>query len=168
MIKNVILDLDHTLILAFNKTELRRHGCAVSDTLKMHFFEPFVIFERPGLARFLKQLSSEYVVSVWTAGTEEYGQFIINTIIAPHLTTPLKLFLHSKQCDVSLQRFGLLKHLNLLYAHFPDFTRENTVLIDDNPEVQQQDNHVILIKQFSLNPCDRSLAAVYRKIKNLE
>lgn len=161
--KHIVLDLDHTLILGLTRDELAGRA----PPFKSHRFGQFTIFERPFLQTFLRSLSG-YKVSVWTAASQDYGRFIVERIVEPYLGRRVYLFYHADQCARSLKHYGLLKHLDMLYAlRSKTFRRDNTLLVDDNPDVLAQNSIVLAIQPFELDPYDAELARVARKIASL-
>lgn len=166
MIQNIVLDLDHTLIVSFTARQLKNK--TISPAIKRHVFQPFVIFERPGLKEFLENLSEQYQISVWTAASEAYGQFIVKNIIEPYIGRKVKLFYHYAHCAKSTKQKNLLKHLDILYTlRKKGFTRENTVLIDDNPDILAQNNYIFQINKFTLDPNDNELRRIFKKITTI-
>lgn len=167
MIQNIVLDLDHTLIVSFTKAQLRNRD--VDSSLRYHVFSPYIIFERPRLQHFLVELSKLYDISVWTAASEDYGEFIVRTIIEPYIGKKIKLYYHYDHCVKSMSKKSILKHLDELHAlRRKGYTRANTVLVDDNPDVLVQNNYVFHISQFNLDPDDRELDRIFKKITSID
>jgi TFIIF-interacting CTD phosphatase-like protein len=168
---NVVLDLDLTIISSITTSELKaRRG--VHYPFKYHVFADYIIYERPGLEDFLRDISKLGNVCVWTAASENYGEFIVDNIINPRLPegAKVKLFLFSENCKASLDITGVLKHLDMIYdmskyGFGPELTRQNTVLVDDNEGVLAQNSYVINAAPFEFDPADSELKRVFRKIK---
>lgn len=162
MIENIVLDLDHTIIMSLTKKQMKQKH--VHPNLKRHLFFPFVIFERPGLESFLKDIS-KYHISVWTAASKDYGKFIVENIIEPYIGKKVKLFYHYDHCIKSEKQKNKLKHLDVLYSlKSKSFTRTNTILIDDNPDILAQNSYVFQISKFNLDPYDSELNRMSQKI----
>lgn len=163
-IKHIVLDLDHTLILSLTAQEIKTRK--VPNSLKVYKFDKYYIFERPRLEEFLKELTSKYKISVWTAASADYGQFIVKNIIEPY-AGKIYLFFHSLQCEESAQQMGgVIKHLDCLHKlSGKSFSRTNTILIDDNEEVLKQNNYVFHIKPFNLEQKDFEFARILKKIE---
>lgn len=171
MITNVVLDLDHTLIRSVTNSEDDLN----TGSLKSHTFSNYVIYERPFLKDFIQTLSEKYYLSIWTAASKPYGEFIIKQIIQPYMkpNSEIVLFLHDEHCSLSESVTGILKHLDLLYelsnkyGFKPTFTRDNTVIVDDNEGILAQNNNVILIEPFEFDSHDEELNNVIRKIRRI-
>jgi hypothetical protein len=118
----------------------------------------YLIFERPFLREFLQSLRGKNI-AIWTAADESYARFIVRNIIEPYLLPGQNIsFVWSRrECDDSSAHYGILKHLDMVYAKYgPQFRRENTLIIDDNPDLQGQNNHVFVIKKFLVSNVDDS------------
>lgn len=154
MIETVILDLDNTLIYCPNNVAnipkscffLRHHHVYLEGVLH-------VIFERPFLHEFLTGLKGKRI-AIWTAAHESYAKFIVKYIIEPYLDPQqtLEFVWSSEHCKESSKRYNLIKHLDMIFDKFPNISRSNTVIIDDNEELLQQKNKVYVIENFNL--CD--------------
>ena len=79
---NIILDLDQTLISAevseehnFKKYEMKSK---LFDYKDMDGY--YIVYERPGLQKFLDYLFENFNVSIWTAASKDYALFIIEKI----------------------------------------------------------------------------------------
>jgi TFIIF-interacting CTD phosphatase-like protein len=161
-IEHVILDLDHTIIMSIT----RRRDLP----LKQHFFAGYYIYERPHLKEFLAWLAKHFTVSVWTAASRDYGLFIVKNIIEPYIGRRVSVFLFDEHCEKSAEvQGGIIKHLDMLhnlgqFHNIPSFNRHNTVIIDDNEGILAQNNYVIHVKKFTLDPSDRELLSVQKKI----
>jgi len=170
-IKHIILDLDETLVHAVPFKELAAAGRAPFGDFKYHVFDQYVIFERPHLAEFLRALSAQYTISVWTAASESYAHFIVDNILAPLVSRPIPVVLHSAHCQKSRALTGILKHLDILYEAppgAPKYKRGDTILVDDNPGVLAQNSMVIQIAPFLLKRGDDELARVAEKIARIK
>lgn len=160
MKKNVVLDLDNTLISAEaledfpfdkgNETKMRDKA--------LHFAihnmdDYYIIFERPHLQHFLDWLFKNYNVSIWTAATKDYALFIVKEIILNHKNRKLDYIFFSYHCDISKKKFKSTKDLRLLWDTFqiPNYNSKNTILIDDlEPTIEPQQDNAILIKSFEI------------------
>jgi TFIIF-interacting CTD phosphatase-like protein len=182
---NVILDLDNTLISSLDPKEFKTHknNCRGLKYTQMKNY--FYIFHRPYLQEFLDYLFDNFNVSVWTAGTKDYGTFIVKHIILnpqPYEddSVPknrpervLKLILHSKNCDQSeyLYKTPTPKDLRYIY-NFPGFNENNTFIVDDLQEVKDVNkNNVIQIKYFDAknSQCvnDNELKNIIKKLNKI-
>lgn len=155
-IKNVILDLDETLISSIEISELKinpeKHKEFKKRSRLFKYYildDDFIVFERPGVQAFLDFLFEKYNVSVWTAASKDYALFVIEKVVLKNSSRKLDYVLFSEHCDVSRERTGCLKQLNQLF-HLRGYNSKNTVIIDDNKNVlEKQSNTVLAIKPFN-------------------
>lgn len=166
MIQNIILDLDDTLIHSVESKELAQVPQETLNKLKSHKFEKYTMFERPGLEEFIKTLARKYTIVVWTAAHGIYAEYVIDNIINPYASPNyVKYLLHADHCKFSMSEFKILKHLDYLYDFDRSFTRQNTLIIDDNDGIRAQNSTVITIKSFaSLDPGDNELEKILQNI----
>ena len=83
MTTHVILDLDQTIISAETPKEIDLTGQDKIKAKKFTFHDMdnyYIVFERPGLQKFLDFLFANFSVSVWTAASKDYAAFIIKNI----------------------------------------------------------------------------------------
>ena len=136
---NILLDLDQTLISAeatdeydFNKNK---------DKSRLFQYENmddyYIVFERPGLQKFLDYLFKHFNVSIWTAASKEYALFIIKNIILRGNNRKLDWIFFSYHCDISKKIKNKSKDLGLLIETFklPGYLPNNTLILDDYDEV---------------------------------
>jgi TFIIF-interacting CTD phosphatase-like protein len=153
-IRNLLLDLDETLISAVDIPPLRKDPVkdAEFQRRKNHFRvhqmgEEYYIVERPGVQPFLDFVFKHFNVSVWTAASKEYAIFVLEHVVL-RVGRKLDYFMFSENCDASYERTGCLKQLNQLY-HLSRYNPENTMILDDNRNVlENQSNWVWPIKAF--------------------
>lgn len=131
---NLYLDLDETLIYS---VDIRRKKTIPSyiEQFKHHNFDnAYLVLERPGLQAFLDWAFEHFTVSIWSAGSPDYVDFIARNIIGTK-KRHLKRVLNSDNCDQSQTLYGddHLKKLDMLWEHykFPNHGPDNTVLLDD-------------------------------------
>lgn len=150
-IKNVILDLDETIISATSYDEsdnLHNKDKNMNLFTYHHMSDDYIIAERPHVQKFLDFLFSNFNVSVWTAASKSYALFVINNVILSKDKRKLDYILYSSHCDVSKNSTGCIKNLEQLF-HIYGYNKNNTLIIDDNLEVfSKQSNKVINIKPF--------------------
>lgn len=144
--KNVILDLDQTLIWATHS--YTNKGYKGKDSKRTYNFkikigrDTYFVFKRPGLDNFLKKIFEESLsVSIWTAATKVYCDKIVNNIFTDEQKSKLK-FIWTRNKTISKDGYYYLKDLNKVFKSFKNFNTKNTILIDDNP------NH------FIVSPCN--------------
>lgn len=135
---HVILDLDNTIINSLEPTEKQAKNL-VSYILKDENDEvEYIIYERPHLQEFLDYLFENFKVAVWTAATKDYALFIIDNIILQNRPERhLEFFLFRYHSDISEELTDGVcpKDLNMVWDNFKDFTKENTIIIDDLEDV---------------------------------
>jgi hypothetical protein len=171
---NVILDLDNTLIETlpndlFNK--LPRNFTSQFNIVDFPSIGAKIIL-RPGLRRFLDFLFDNFRVSIFTAASKDYAQYIRDKIVAPPNTfTPsghprvIYSMLDGTHNDFSKRKYGKFKQIKT-FSDFgvPDIDDCNSILIDDLDEVQAANpNNVIRILPFkmltlSVNKCNAAMA----------
>ena len=160
---NIYLDLDQTLISSelLDKNEAEE-GDTVYDIEKnkvkarsFHFQNMqglYVIFERPHLQDFLTFLFENFNVSVWTAASQDYANFIVqNIVIGEHTDRKLKYFLCNYHGCKSSSLFNGSKDLKMLWECYkiPNCNSSNTFILDDNSEVYNtQKENCIIAKEF--------------------
>jgi TFIIF-interacting CTD phosphatase-like protein len=156
--KNIILDFDQTLI-STQPTEDRKlftkDNKKKMENFKMYNMEDYyIVFERPGLQKFLNYLFENFNVSIWTAASKDYALFILDKIIiGGHTNRKIDYFLFSYHRDISknLSETGGTKDLNILWDHlgFEGYSKDNTIIIDDYDDVYNvQKNNCIFIPPF--------------------
>ena len=129
--KHIFLDLDQTCISAEASNEFD-HDKEKEKARKFTFHDMdgyYVVFERPGLQKFLDYLFTEYNVSVWTAASKDYAAFIIeHVILANKSNRKLEWSFFSYHCDLSKEKKGGSKSLEMLWDEFKldGLTDENT------------------------------------------
>ena len=86
--KNLLLDLDQTLICACDFKEYKPGSNKKMDEKadneifnKINMDNIYTVFQRPNLEKFLDFIFENFNVSVWTAASKDYALFIINKII---------------------------------------------------------------------------------------
>jgi TFIIF-interacting CTD phosphatase-like protein len=151
MIENVLLDLDETLISAIPLDEF--DPSEYQDRMKKfkhhNMDNVYLVFERPHVQEFLDYLFKHYNVSVWTAATKSYALFIIDNVVLQKPGRKLDFIMYSDHCEISEYKSKCSKQLNELF-HLNGYNYSNTVIVDDNENVNRQKNHTIQIKPFEV------------------
>jgi len=155
VIRNIVLDIDHTLLHAVD-----RRIDQVSDSAFCYFdvkkYQHLDVFERPYLQHFLDYLFDNYNVGIFTAGHEYYGDFVCENIIMNEQRTPAFL-LHREHFDECQEIFHTYKDLKYVEQLYPEFKASETIIIDDYDCVRDTNGlHCIHIKEFNL--LDHSMA----------
>lgn len=135
--KNLVLDLDQTLISTehFKEEWLKRPP--PRGTKRYVIPGTFVVVTRPHLREFLDYVFANFRVSVWTAASKSYGLWILRHVFPRVHRLKLRYFFFSYHTLASERRRGGHKDLSLLWETYglPEFSRKNTVIVDDNDEV---------------------------------
>ena len=99
----------------------------------------YVIYERPGLQKFLTWVFEHFNVNVWTAATKDYCTFICKEILLKEPGRQICWTFFSYHRKKSSKRYGSgnPKDLRMLWDvyHLPGFNEENTFIVDDHPDV---------------------------------
>jgi len=102
----VILDLDETLINSQPLDELtseeRKRFMRRFKTHNMDGY--YLVCERPYLQQFLDYIFTNHNVSVWTAASHDYANFIVNNVILIKPERKLKFFLWDRHCKMSKKK----------------------------------------------------------------
>ena len=153
---NILLDLDMTLIESSNPDEIDMNDVKVKAKLQGFDFknmdDVYVVVGRPGLQKFLDFLFENFNVSVWTAASKDYALFIIDHFMLTDKSRELDFVLFDHHCDISEDEVGEIKKISLLWTLFNmvGYTRNNTLIIDDNIEdvYNHQPSSVVKCPQF--------------------
>ena len=183
-IKNIVLDLDQTLISGeeyskfvkghknFSKQFYNRDKQVNLKSCEMD--EDYIVYERPGLQKFLDWLFKNFNVSVWTAASKSYGLHIIENIVLQKDNRSLDFAFFSYHCDISQKHTDNTKDLSMLWNRFDfnGYNENNTIIIDDYDEVYKtHPNNCIPIKKFNFidNDCesDNELNIIREKLEKI-
>ena len=152
MIKNIILDLDNTLVSSIKTNDSNKESLmllkkqADKDNI-IKYYDLYndekrliyVVFTRPNLDTFLDYVFSKYNVSIWTAGTRCYASFIIKNIMK---NRKIDYVFFDYHVNISTRIYKQPKNLNLLANHFKltEYSTETTVIIDDSTKISDPEN----------------------------
>ena len=162
---NIVLDLDNTLILTLPlQNSDRRHS-----RVHIHFVEytigtiRFRTYARPYLTYFLQELNKIANISVWTAATRGYAEFMIKHFFPPEIT--IHLLLTREETVRYSKRTGRLKPVDVI------FPRDTTYIVDDLEYVHQSNpwNSIPIVPftRESLQQRDTDLIRVLNVISSL-
>lgn len=152
---NVLLDLDNTLIYSISCDKLPKKSNHLYS-MKFHKMDDdYYVFERPGLQDFLDWLYKNYNISVWSAASPDYVEFIVKNIIEKN-GRKVEYVLNSDNCESCQKIFGdkHIKNLKMLWDihDIKGYGPYNTLIIDDLKMVcKVQPNNSIQIKTFNTN-----------------
>lgn len=153
MVKNILLDLDQTLIFSNELSKFQP-----SPKMKLFKYKQmdnsYITFARPHLQEFLDYIFKNFRVAVWTAASKEYAKFIIDNFILTKPGRKLDFVFYSYHCNLSTTSGNGLKGLNMLWEKFKlkGYNKSNTIIIDDNHEVKSiQVDNCYHIPEFNYN-----------------
>jgi FMN phosphatase YigB (HAD superfamily) len=91
MIKNLILDIDNTLVQThqnniFDNFDESKFNGLIWSIITINNLQNRM-FHRPGLLEFLKFCCENFNVSIWSAGTPDYVESVVNELFI----TPLDI-----------------------------------------------------------------------------
>lgn len=153
--KNIILDLDNTLIYSIPLEEFVWDDENMKRIKKFDFYNLenyYLVLERPFLQAFLDELFEKYNVSVWSAGSKDYVLHIIDLCIHKKPERKLDYILFNYHCNLSRKKFKGIKNLKILYDVFEltGYSKNNTIIIDDLDKVKKiNKDNCISIKEFT-------------------
>lgn len=146
----IFLDIDQTLISAeaVDEFDYEKYKSKTKKFVYHDMDQIYLVFERPGLQKFLDWLFDNYIVSIWTAASKDYAVFIIDKIILQNnKKRKIDYVLFYYHCDISNKHKNGSKDLTMIPEIFklPDYNMKNTVILDDYDEVYntQPDNCII-------------------------
>ena len=183
--KNIILDLDETLIFGLSPKDdyydIKKDEKKLFEKFKYKNMDGYYyIFYRPGLHKFLDYLFANFNVSVWTAASKDYALFIIDKIILQNDEVKnngnerkLDYIFFSYHCDLSKKLKNGIKDLSILWDVYklPNYNKNNTLIVDDNPEVHETGfcipiKEFVAIKDDSEN--DKELSKIKKKLEKFK
>jgi len=137
MKKNLVLDLDNTLI----STVPENISTVIEGTIQTIPL-PYVIYEnslkmliypRPYLQEFLDFIFENYNVSVFTAAESNYAYYIIRTILLQDKTDRkidfIMTYPHYQNC---YDLHGKFKYIDYITCKINSYNRKNTKILDDS------------------------------------
>lgn len=154
-LQNIILDLDQTVICSEALEDLTEADVKrIMKYFNYQIMEPYyAVVERPHLQEFLDYIFAHYNVSVWTASSPEYSDWIVKHIlIAGRPERRLHFKFDSRHCGVSKKLTKCSKKLNLLWYDYQlkGYDVHSTLLIDDHPSIYKaQKKNVLWVPEFN-------------------
>lgn len=171
-VRNVILDLDNTLISAiardkFDAMSEERRSLLRRTFRSVDMDDDYVVFERPGLQRFLNFLfGAGFNVGVWTAASKDYATFIVNNFIQScqddddddvsrrHCRYRRRLWfiMFNDHCKLSESVSDCHKDIaKILSGLDACFELAKTIIVDDDEGVERgQPNNAIRVRPFDV------------------
>ena len=135
--KLVVLDLDNTLISAIKLSNTLCMNKIICWTLDNYY----IIYPRPYLRYFFRNIVNKYRVAIWSAGTKEYVNFVVNRILKPNFFnsikndktdfTELEFVWNLDNCNESKKLYGIEKSLEYIINNAKDIKKDEIIMIDD-------------------------------------
>ncbi len=150
---NVVLDLDNTLIYSISCDKFPKKNSHMHRMVYHKMDDDYYVFERPGLQNFLNWLYKNFNVTVWSAASPDYVEFIVKNVVEKN-GRKVEYVLNSDNCEESQEIYGdnHIKNLNMLWDQYDvyGYGPYNTLIIDDLKMVCKiQPNNSIQIKSFN-------------------
>lgn len=169
---NIILDLDSTIISSLRPWDDKLPPLE-SGLIGHDMDGEYMVYERPGLQKFLDFLFANFMVSVWTAASKDYAIFIINNVILKKPGRQLEFFLFNYHGEFSEEVYQGHKDLRLIWDTYPQFDNTNTIIVDDYEAVfAPQMCNSYPMPAFEADspdaPNDRELEKLMNKLKNIK
>ena len=170
--KNLILDLDETLINALSEEEqsMVRDFDERKNLFKYTNMDSYYsVFHRPGLQKFLKYIFKNFNVSIYTAASKDYALFIIEHIILRNKKKrKLDCIFFSYHCDLSKKLKNGIKDLSILWDiyNLEGYNKNNTIIIDDNPDVKKT-GYCIQVPEFNFSDRDSENDDYLSKLRHM-
>jgi hypothetical protein len=158
MIKNIILDIDRTLVHSVEKNIVKKEWLEFFETVDIG---DYIVFLRPGVREFINWLTeSQYTVGLFTASCRGYA-----TEISKILFKNDPLFILSEvQYDDARFKYKRLKPLEYVIDLYPTLILSESLLIDDSNSIKKHnEKYCYKIRPFvvcfddSKGFCDKSI-----------
>ena len=131
--KLLVLDLDNTMIDAMERDKINESKVS-QEMLRFPLdIYNYTVFIRPGLFSFLGQcFKLGYDIGIWSAGEPEYVKIVIK-ILFPGIN--IKFIYTGKHClRLTINKVVYAtKPLDRIWEKYEEYSSNNTVVIDDNP-----------------------------------
>ena len=129
-----ILDIDNTLVHSLTPTEYKKISYYNKQKYKYIIMDnDFVVMLRPHLSTFLRFLFDNYIVSLWSYGSQQYVAWIVKNVIMPEMrpTDKLEYILFEYHCKKSEQQYKAQKRIKMINKVDKNVDLKKTILIDD-------------------------------------
>lgn len=155
---NIVLDIDNTLVDTLTAKVEGMPSTRIQGT-------NFHVHPRPHLECFLDWLFENFTVSLWTAGSGVYADWIAENIVGTRKGKKLEHVLNARDVQESINMYGTPKSLRYLNNIDPRMGPENTLLIDDTSNnFEKQEKNGILIRPFDVRFHDQELNLLPERI----
>ena len=150
--KLLVLDLDETLIHTVSTYEQLSRAPDNVFYFDAAQQRPYPVYKRPGVEKFLMSVASQFEVAVWTAGTREYAEPILNWL-DPYGFITTRLY---RDSCTELEDGSYVKDLSKLNRSLSE-----VVIVDNNPySFQFQPGNCIQCLDFYFDKCDTELKRI--------
>lgn len=187
---NLILDLDDTLVNTFNFNFYNNKNIEINNgndsTISILHLPNFLglVYIRPYLFEFLEYAFTNFNISIWTASTTIYCKEILKIILSESQFSKAIVILardNNNYVDIKTNKIYkdvirnniIQKPLDLLWNDkqlSEIFTKENTLIIDNNSQILIENPHnSLIIKEFtSKSTNDTSLHVLINWLKIIQ
>jgi TFIIF-interacting CTD phosphatase-like protein len=166
MIKNIILDIDQTLIDSVY-LDIKFINQYPPSFLQL---ENFLIYKRPYFNEFFDYCFKKFdTVSIWTAGTKEWLDTFLTLILNQEQKNKIYKTWYREHCTIINDI--VYKKLDKIFLKYSNiFNKNNTIIIDDTKSCFSFNfENGILIKKYSYaNSIDDSLLKLIKILDNYE
>lgn len=141
--KNIILDLDETLVSSMPIEEVNLSSPKTKKFNYINIENEYISFLRPNLQEFLTKIFNDFNVSIWSAGSQSYVLYIVeNVILKNHPERCIDYIMFSYHCKLSKKLYKNTKDLSMLWNtfHLQGYNKDNTMIIDDFKEDVYKNN----------------------------
>jgi hypothetical protein len=143
---HLILDIDSTLVHSVKL--VHPEWAKKFNTIKS---DEYHIFIRPHVTEFLEYISKNYTIGIFSAGESHYVNFIVKEVIQKYSNIQPKFILSKDDFDICKYESGDIKSLDWVSQKYPEFNKQNTLIIDDYVLVKNSNpNNTYLIKAFEV------------------
>ena len=137
MKKNLVLDIDNTLISTVPKTlvnAIEESGQIIPlHHITYDLIQEMVIYPRPHLQEFLDFVFENYNISIFTAAESNYAYYIIRTLILQDKSNRKLDFImtypHYQNCMYLYEKH---KYMDYISSKNSSYTIQNTKILDDS------------------------------------
>lgn len=155
----LVLDLDETLIHARVEPLARPSDFQVG---------PYHVYQRPGLASFLRTCATTFEMAVWTSATRNYAQDVVAHIFPDEIQ--LAFLWDRDRCtrrfDRDYRRETWIKDLDKVRRK--GYPLEQMIAVDDSPEMlRRQYGNLVRVRPYTGDPTDDELPLLARYLLKL-
>jgi carboxy-terminal domain RNA polymerase II polypeptide A small phosphatase len=155
----LVLDLDETLIHATETPLAHAYD---------HEIKPYFLYRRPGLSEFIREVSQEFRLAVWTSSSPAYAHAVCPLIFPD--SALLEFVWASDRCTLTrnfdVDAWDKAKPLRKLKRRGYDLAK--VLVVDDSPEKHTRNyGNLVQVTPFMGKKDDDELAVLARYLKGL-